>query len=264
VAGTSLTRCRFYMARTMPAPPRSRGRLAVYPVEMLATLQVRVFTSSWPGPGRASRLDRRRVRRRHITASFNRKKGRCKMRHHVRQPHLNNLNNMPTAVLSSTEAEIRTPVRAALGERQRLFACIAAHQHACSRYLAMTRPRARAWTVTNIVSSAVAAAVAAGPTFGGSAFLDTIQRGLGLPDDLPLGQILCAVIFAISVVSTITANIIHTRGYAIRIAAAETSYGALDALRVELRFGALPVVRGAEIVAKEIARTPFVIHPQTQ
>jgi hypothetical protein len=100
------------------------------------------------------------------------------------------------------------------------------------------------------------------PTFGGSAFIDMIKSGLGLPDDFPLGQILCAAVFAITVVSTITASIIRTRDYATKIAAAETCYGALNALRVELQFGALPVVRAAEMVAKEIARTSFCQPPE--
>jgi hypothetical protein len=185
------------------------------------------------------------------------------MQQYVRQPHLNAVTNMPTTVLPSTVAKNRAPARAGPDERPHLFAYIAAHQHACSRYLATTRPRAAAWIVTNIVSSALAAAVAAGPTFGGSAFIDMIQRGLGLPDALPLGQILCAVVFAITVVSTITASIIRARDYATKIAAAETCYGALEALRVELRFGALPVVRAAEMMAKEIARTSFCHPPET-
>jgi hypothetical protein len=185
------------------------------------------------------------------------------MQQNVRRPHLNTASNMPTVVLPSTAAKINAPARAApADERQHLFAYITAHQHACSNYLATTRPRSAAWTSTNIVSSALAAAVAAGPTFGGSAFVNMLQRGLGLPDDLPLVQILCAVVFSITIVSTITANIIHTRDYATKLAAAETCYGALDSLRVELQFGAIPVVRGAEKVAKEIARTPFIIHPK--
>jgi hypothetical protein len=169
---------------------------------------------------------------------------------------------MPTTVLPTAGARIRPLARAAPPEeRQRLLAYIGAHQRSCSSYLATTRRRATAWSTTNIVSSALAATVAAGPTFGGSTFIDLTQRGLSLPDGLPVGQILCAVVFTITVLATVTANIIRTHDFATKIAAAETCYGTLDAVRVQLQFGALPVARAAAIVAKEISRTPFVSYP---
>lgn len=173
--------------------------------------------------------------------------------------------SMPTVAILPLP-EIRrpgTPWSTGRDERQRLLARIAHHQRACSTYLAATRPRSVAWTYTNIASSVVAAAAAAGPAAGGSTFTSDIQSGLSLPDDSFVYQVLCAIAFAMSMAAVITANVIRARDYASRIAAAEACHGELDALHVQLQFGALTIAHGAELVAKEIARVPFVAETDT-
>ena len=113
-------------------------------------------------------------------------------------------------------------------------------------------------TYTNIATGAFAAAVAAGPAFGGSAFLDHVQNQLNVADGDLLYQVVCATAFVMSLASVITANVIRVRDFSARITAVEACYAELDSLRIRLLFAAVPANHAAEIVAKAVARIPFV------
>lgn len=158
----------------------------------------------------------------------------------------------------TTVSELIPRVRASTGEHQRLLHLVAVQQRACRSYLAKVVPRSAALTYMNIAAGAFAAAAAAGPTFGGSNFLDHVQNQLNVADDNILYQALCAVAFVMSLASVITANVIRARDFSARIAAVEACYAELDSLRIQLLFAAVSAARGAEIVAKAVARVPFV------
>lgn len=158
----------------------------------------------------------------------------------------------------TTVSELIPKARASAGEHQRLLHLVAVQQQACRRYLAKVVPRSAALTYTNIAAGAFAAAAAAGPALGGSNFLDHVQSQLNVADDGLLYQALCAIAFVMSLASVITANVIRVRDFSARIAAVEACYAELDSLRIQLLFAAVSATRGAEIVAKAVARVPFI------
>ena len=100
--------------------------------------------------------------------------------------------------------------------------------------------------------------MAAGPPFGGSAFLDHLQNQLNVADGDVLYQVVCAVGFVMSLASVITANLIRVRDFSARITAVEACYAELDSLCIRLLFAAVPANHAAEIVAKAVVRVPFV------
>jgi hypothetical protein len=81
----------------------------------------------------------------------------------------------------TTVSELVPTTRASATEQQRLLALIAAQQRSCRAYLARVKPRSTALTYANIATGAFAAAVTAGPAFGGPGFLDHVQNQLTSP-----------------------------------------------------------------------------------
>ena len=91
----------------------------------------------------------------------------------------------------TTVSEI--PKGAPTAEHQRLLRLVAVQQQAWRSYLTRVGPRSAVLTYTNIATAAFAAAVAAGPAFGGSAFLDHVQNQLNVVDGDLLYQVVCEI-----------------------------------------------------------------------
>jgi hypothetical protein len=142
--------------------------------------------------------------------------------------------------------------------RNRLLDAIDARRRGIDRYLAEKRPVNSRLTTIGVVSSCVAAALAAGPAVGGESFAGTVQDGLGLGQPQVVWRLLCLAAVVASVTAAIAANLMKSTDLIARIAAAEAANGLLDALQARLRFGRLTVADAAHQYQEIIARIPWI------
>jgi hypothetical protein len=134
----------------------------------------------------------------------------------------------------------------------------------CASIEAYVREKAPASTrlsTITIVSSALAAALTAGPAIGGTGFTQTVQGGLPIDSAQGIWQPLCIGAFVVSVTAAIAANLAKTHDLTSRIATAEAAGAALRGLKTRVEFGRLPIKDAAQEYRDVIAGIAFV--PET-
>ena len=142
--------------------------------------------------------------------------------------------------------------------RARLLGAIDARRRGIGHYLATTRPVNRRLTTISIVSSCLAAALAAGPAVGGADLAETVRNGLGLGQSEGVWRLLCLAAVVASVTAAISANLSRSSDLTARIAAVEAANSLLEGLRTRVRFSRLPVADAAQQYQEIITRVPWV------
>ena len=145
--------------------------------------------------------------------------------------------------------------------RARLLKEIETRRRGIEQYLDAKRPVSNRLTTISVISSCVAAALAAGPAVGGSGFADTVQNGLPIVQSSSVWRLLCFAAVAASIAAAISANLSKSSDLAERVAAAEAANSLLDGLRARMRFSRLPVAEAAQQYQEIIARIPWVSDP---
>ena len=145
--------------------------------------------------------------------------------------------------------------------RARLLQEIETRRRAIEQYLDAKRPVSNRLTTISVISSCVAAALAAGPAVGGNGFAVAVQNGLPIGQSSTVWRLLCFAAVAASIAAAISANLSKSSDLAERVAAAEAANSLLDGLRARMRFSRLPVAEGAGQYQEIIARIPWVSDP---
>jgi hypothetical protein len=112
---------------------------------------------------------------------------------------------------------------------------IQSHCDAIDAYSAKTERGSKRLSTISIVSSAIAAALTAGPAFGGRTFAETVQQGLELDDSSTVWRWLCFGAVVMSVTAGITTEVISKRNVAGHVAAAQEAKALLLKLERRLR-----------------------------
>jgi hypothetical protein len=86
--------------------------------------------------------------------------------------------------------EVGVVVEAESG-RARLLKDIETRRRAIEQYLDAKRPVSNRLTTISVISSCVAAALAAGPAVGGNGFADAVQNGLPIGQSSTVWRLLC-------------------------------------------------------------------------
>jgi hypothetical protein len=147
--------------------------------------------------------------------------------------------------------------------RARLLDEIETRRRAMEQYLDAKRPVSSRLTTISVISSCVAAALAAAPALGGKGFTDTVGTGLALGQSEAVWRLLCFAAAAASVAAAIAANLSKSSDLAERVAGTEAAHGLLDGLRARVRFSRLPMAEAAQQYQEIIARVPWVSGPDT-
>jgi hypothetical protein len=142
--------------------------------------------------------------------------------------------------------------------RAGLLETIRARRGAIEAYVREQRPASTRLSTISIVSSAIAAALTAGPAFGGTRFAETVQQGVSLPHPSNVWRVLCLGALVVSITAAVSAQLNKANDLSTRIGAAEAAGVMLEGLRTRLEYGRLSVKDGAEEYQDIVAGIPFV------
>jgi YVTN family beta-propeller protein len=142
--------------------------------------------------------------------------------------------------------------------RRELLRQIRARRASINTYVQEKRPRGHRLANTSIISSAIAAALMAGPAAGGTTFAEAVQKGLSLSQSSIVWQILCLAAATMSIVAAISANLSKSRDPTALIGAAEACNTELEGLGRLAEFSELPVKDAAAIFALLVTKIPGV------
>jgi hypothetical protein len=145
--------------------------------------------------------------------------------------------------------------------RARLIDEIDMRRRAIDQYLDAKRPVSNRLTTISVISSCVAAALAAAPAVGGTGFADVVGNGLAIGRSETVWRLLCLAAVAASIAAAISANLSKSSDLTERVAAAEAASSSLDGLRARLLFSRLPVADAVQQYQEVIARVPWVPDP---
>ena len=145
--------------------------------------------------------------------------------------------------------------------RTRFVHEIEARRRAIERYLDIKRPVSNRLTTISVISSCVAAALAAAPAVGGKGCADAVGNGLAIGQSETVWRLLCFAAVAASIAAAISANLSKSSDLAERIAAAEAANSLLDGIRARMLFSRLPVADAAQQYQEVIVRIPWVPDP---
>jgi hypothetical protein len=142
--------------------------------------------------------------------------------------------------------------------RQELLKRIQECQSGIREYVREKQPRSNRLANISIVSSAIAAALTAGPAAGGATFAKTVQQGLGWEQSSSVWRLLCLAAVIVSVVSAISANVNKSNNLAAHISAAEDCNAELEGLRAQVEFNNMPLAAAVTEFRELIRKIPFV------
>lgn len=125
-------------------------------------------------------------------------------------------------------------------------------------YLRRARPRAERLTYVAIISSALAAALTAGPGVGGTGFTGGVAEGLDIAEST-VWQSLCLLGMVTSVVAAISANLSKSRNAEARIVSAEACNAELEGLQTLVEFQQVSLQEALKLYQQYVARVPFVV-----
>jgi hypothetical protein len=142
--------------------------------------------------------------------------------------------------------------------RQELLRQIRARRTSINTYVQEKRPRGHRLANISIISSAIAAALTAGPAAGGTTFAEAVRKGLSLSHSSIVWQALCLAAATMSIVAVISANLSKSNDLTALIGAAEACNAELGGLGRLVQFSELPVKDAAAIFALLVAKIPGV------
>src|SRR5688500_9367818 len=91
--------------------------------------------------------------------------------------------------------------------RARLLDEVETRRKGIEQYLAAKRPVSNRLTTISVISSCVAAALAAAPALGGKGFADVVGNGLAIGQSDVVWRLLCFAAVAASIAAAISANL---------------------------------------------------------
>jgi MFS family permease len=142
--------------------------------------------------------------------------------------------------------------------RDELLTQIENRRAGITAFLHEVRPRRNRLTNISIISSALAAALVAGPALGGTGFTDSVKQELSLTTGAMVWRPLCIAALIVSLVSVISANLSKTHDLTARIAAAEVCNTELEAVVTSLHYGHLSMEDALEQYHHILSKVPFV------
>lgn len=143
-------------------------------------------------------------------------------------------------------------------DRARLLRRIEDRRRTIDAYLRRARPRAARLTYVSVVSSALAAALTAGPGLGGADFVGTASTTLDLGGAPQVWQPLCLLATVTSVIAAISANLSRSRNAEARIVQAEACNAELEGLQTLVEFGQCSVEDAVTWYQQYVAKISFV------
>lgn len=149
-------------------------------------------------------------------------------------------------------------VQGADARRQELLNRILKHQTNIKNYVRKMRARRNLVTNISVVSSAIAAALAVGPTVGGETFAATVRAGLGWERDSSVWRLLCLASLVVYLVAAVSARLNKSNDPTERINIAEACDAALETLRADVEFGKLSVRSAVGEYGQIIARALYI------
>lgn len=145
-----------------------------------------------------------------------------------------------------------------LQPEQELLQTIEQRRRSVNAYLRRARPRYERLTYLTIISSALAAALTAGPALGGKDFADGVSGILGLEGGASVWRPLCFLAMIVSVIAAISANLSKFKNSEVRIVGAETCNCELEGLQTMLKFRQLSLEEAIRMYQESVAKIPFV------
>ncbi|HEX8510783.1 MAG TPA: hypothetical protein VF635_14950 [Propionibacteriaceae bacterium] len=143
---------------------------------------------------------------------------------------------------------------------QQLLRRIKNRRRTVERYLRSARPRAERLTYVSVISSALAAALTAGPALGGTKFTTQVASSLQL-GGADVWRPLCLLAMVVSVIAAISANLSKSKYAEARIISAEACNTELEGLQTLVEFNQVSVEDAVKLYQQYIAKIPFV--PET-
>lgn len=143
-------------------------------------------------------------------------------------------------------------------ERTRLARRIEDRRRTVDAFLRRARPRAARLTYVSVVSSALAAALTAGPGLGGADFATTVSETLDLDGAPEVWQPLCLLATVVSVIAAISANLSKSKNAESRIVHAEACNAELEGLQALVEFRQCSVEDAVVMYQQYVAKIPFV------
>ncbi len=141
---------------------------------------------------------------------------------------------------------------------QRLLGRIQSRRETVQAYLRVARPRAERLTYLTIVSSALAAALTAGPGAGGETFMNQVAGSLGLGGAEDVWRPLCLLATVVSVVAAISANLSKSRNAEAKIVSAEACNAELEGLQALVEFRQVTLEEAVKLYQQYVSRVPFI------
>ena len=147
---------------------------------------------------------------------------------------------------------------AATDKRAELLATIEYRRACIEAYVREKTPASGRLSTISIVSSAIAAALTAGPALGGERFTAAAQDGLSLEKASTVWRLLCFAALVVSVTAAIAANLAKANDLTSRIASAEAAGAMLHGVHTRLRFAGLSLEDAAQEYRDIVTGIPFV------
>ena len=141
---------------------------------------------------------------------------------------------------------------------QQLLTRIQDRRRTVDAFLRSARPRAERLTYVSVTSSALAAALTAGPALGGTRFTSGVAQSLELAGPEAVWQPLCLAAMVVSVIAAISANLSKSKNAEARIVSAEACNAELEGLQALVEFRQVSLEEGVKLYQQYVARIPFV------
>ena len=145
-----------------------------------------------------------------------------------------------------------------LGDQQLLLERITDRRRSVDHFLETARPRSERLTLVCIISSALAAALTAGPALGGADFTASVSESLGLGGPADVWRPLCLLAMVVSVIAAISANLSKSKNAEAKIINAEACNVELEGLQTLLEFHQVPIAEAVKLYQQYVSRVPFV------
>ncbi|HYP44141.1 MAG TPA: hypothetical protein VEQ66_02965 [Propionibacteriaceae bacterium] len=143
-------------------------------------------------------------------------------------------------------------------DQQQLLDLIENRRRSVKAYLKKARPRADRLLLVSIISSALAAALTAGPALGGPELNHSLAVTLGAGKDSSIWRVLCLLAMVVSVIAAISANLSRAKGGEARIINAETCLAELEGLQTMIEFQQVPVPEAVKLYQQYVAKVPYI------
>ena len=144
---------------------------------------------------------------------------------------------------------------------QRLLTKIHDQRARIDLFLRRARPRHTTLTVVTIVSSALAAALTAGPALGGPEYTKRANEILRFEEPGDVWQYSCLVAMLVSITAAICVNLNQASKTESRIISAEACRAELTCLQTLVEFHQVSLAEALKLYQQHVTRVPFLDQP---